>query len=205
MCANFAQGSHFISCPLTPEQTVHVRKKPVMLYSLLPRSMAKMFQILCCGPNMNFAVGCSDRTPSAHQEFSCLEWLIPPGELLVASDLDKDCLARGTLWGFRVPVVTLRHSVTGVNPEAEQADRFLPAFVAEVSKHARKDSEVAPLRTLPRDGPGVMPGCAPEGVFELQCCRPRGPALACLCRQPERGSPVRPELLPRGRRVPAPG
>lgn len=94
------------------------------------------------------------------------------------SDLDKDCLAQGSPWGFRVPVVVLRHSVTGINPKAKLVDVFLPASVAGVRKHTLKDSEVAHLRTLSRDGPRVMPSCAPEGMFKLQCCRTRGPALA---------------------------
>lgn len=58
--------------------------------------MVKKFQLFCYGSNTKFAVGCSDRTLSAHNEFSCLEWLIPAEELLVASDLDKDSLTQGT-------------------------------------------------------------------------------------------------------------
>lgn len=77
-----------------------------------------------------------------------------------------------------MPVVALRHGVTGVSPKAKLADVFLPAFVAGVSKHALEASRVAHPHSLPGDGPRLTPGCAPEGMLELQCCRPRGPALA---------------------------
>lgn len=75
MFMNFAQVPHFILCLLTPVQNFHGRRD-VMLYSLLPSSMVKMFQRACYRPNMNYAVVLSDQTPSACEEVSGLEWLI---------------------------------------------------------------------------------------------------------------------------------
>lgn len=116
----------------------------------------------------------------------------------MASDLDKACLTRASIWVFRVTtsggkdchasgcaglsqgplagtaVVILGHAVTGVNSKAKQVDMFLSAFVAGLSKHVLKDSEVAPPRSLPKAVQEIAQGYVwlllPEEIFQLQHC-----------------------------------
>lgn len=151
--------------PFYFEQNVHVREKPV-----IPRSMVKMFQLFCHGPNFKFAVGCSDRMLSAYNEFSCLEWLIPAGELLVASDRDRACLDQGTPWGFR----------HGDRSQSQsKAVRCVPACLCGwVSKPALEDSEVARLHTLPRDKPRVMPAVLQRGCSSCSAAGSLGSSVA---------------------------
>lgn len=70
-------------------------------------------------------------------------------------------------------VVVLGHGVTGVNSEAKQADMFLSAFVAGLSKHALEDSKVAPPpHSLTKAVQGRAQGYGwlppPEEMFHLQ-------------------------------------
>lgn len=145
---------------------------------------------------MKFAVGCSDWMMSAYKEFSCLEWLIPAGELFVASSLDKACLAQGSPWGFKSASC---HFVPRCDRNQCQSKAGRCVSPCLCGWGQLKDSEMAHKISIPC--PGTGPGSHPAVLLSgCSSCSAAGPEGQHWLSRLQGGQ----SSFPTGRRVPAP-